>query len=98
MEVVPIDILWMVVRMMGLWQWFLGTVIGMFYHPNPVKDLDTFRSLISMQFGGWMIFSAKSRSDVPQIVAEKYLQMAKFMLAVVVFAVIGKLSDTIKGV
>jgi hypothetical protein len=77
---------------MGLSQFLLGYVINLFYHPSPTRsteERDAFQSLMSMQFGGWMIWNSKSRDAMgfPKEMTDKLMLQGRIILAVVVFAI-----------
>jgi len=81
------DIVWFGARIIGLIQWFIGTILGMYFHPNPCKpkEYDLFNIIESLQMGGWMVFSSKTSEGLPKIVGQKYREQAMMFLLIVGF-------------
>ena len=79
---------WVMVRLLGLIMTTLGELIGMFYHPSPVKDYEGFSFLISLQMMGGMMFYSESPEDMPKMISERMLFLGKMMLLIVLFELI----------
>lgn len=93
-----IDLLaWGMVRVIGLMQALIGELILIFYQPNPckTKEYDDFNILMSMTFGGWMLFHSHKPEDLPSFMSERILNVGRFILGVIVICTI---TDAIKAV
>ncbi len=81
---------WYIVRIAGLLQSFIAEIILHFYHPNPTKhsDFGNFQNLMSMLYGGMMLFKSKSPYDFPKVVSDRLLWQGRIILLIVVFSIV----------
>ncbi len=82
------SIAWLMVRIIGLIQALIGEFILIFYQPNPCKksEYKHFNILMSLTFGGWMLFQSSKKEDLPSFMSGRMLNYGRFLLGVFIIS------------